>query len=78
MEISQYIVVNANCKFDETQKTEFSWFNPHSTVWGPIGPQRIISMRCAKTIGILILIFFYFVRLSIVFTFQIMLLDSMR
>ena len=64
------------CKLDETDVL-FS-INPYSTVWGPIGPRMVIFMRCAKTIGISILIFFYFVRLSIVFTFQIMLLDSMR
>ena len=52
-------------------------FNPHSTVWGPIGPWRIISMRCAKAISITFLRFYDFGRLSIVIPFQTMLSNSM-
>ena len=50
--------------------------NPHSTAWGPIGPQRIISIRCAKSISITFLRFYDFVRLSIVISFQIMFSNS--
>ena len=50
--------------------------NPHGTMWGPIGPRRIISMRCAKTISFTFLRFFDFVRLSIVISFQIMFSNS--